>query len=211
MIKNLRVHKRILSFAIAETITLTGLSGCTKKMDCDIEYDHMHKYVSEDGFETYKDSEYEYDSKMHWTHETVKANTEQKQMDQFDLLKIEDNKIALEKATKNDLPYIEYEYRYTKRRFIRVRRHTRVIHYHRKDFTKDSNHQDLTGYVRDVTYQYIGYKIGKDEEGSLQIFSSGLVDNLFDIKDEYPYFKINDYKQKVYSEKYEKAKVKIKK
>lgn len=211
MIKNLKAYKRTLSFLIAGTITLTGLSGCTKKMDCDIEYDHMHKYVSEDGLETYKDSEYEYDNKMHWTNEIIKANKEQKQMDQFDLLKIEDNKIVLEKVTKSDLPYIEYEYKYTKRRFIRVRKHTRVIHSHRKDFTKDPNHQNLTGYVRDVIYQYMGYKIGKDGEGNLQIFSSGLVDNLFDVKDEYPYFKINDYKQKVYSEKYEMAKVKVKK
>lgn len=60
-------------------------------------------------------------------------------------------------------------------------------------------------------FKYRGYKIGKDEDGNLCIFSSGLVDNLLDIKEEYPYFKISDYKEKVYSKKQEKSKGKVKK
>lgn len=211
MIKNLSIRKRIFPFAIAGTITLTSLSGCNKKMDCDIDYDHMHKYVSEEGFITFKDSEYEKDCGMYWTDEVVTANEEQERMDLFDLLKIEDNQNSLEEATKNDFPYIEYEYKYTTRSIIRIGKHTRVIHHHKKAFTKDSNHSNLTGYVREVTYQYMGYKIKKDEDGNLQVFSSGLVDNLFDIKDEYPYFKLDDYKQKIYSKKYQRAKVNVKK
>lgn len=211
MIKNLKIRKQILPFAIAGTITFTSLSGCSKKMDCDIEYNHMHKYVSEEGFETFKESEYEYDCDMNWTNETVEVNEELQRIDQFDLLKIENNEKVLEEATKNDLPYVEYEYKYRKNRVIRVGKNIRVIHYSRKTFTKDPNHTNLTGYVRDVSYRYMGYKIEKDEDGNFQALCSGLVDNLFDIKDEYPYFKLADYKQKVYSKKYERVKTKVKK
>lgn len=107
MIKKLKIRKQILPFALAAT-----LSGCNKKMDCDIDYHHMHKYISEEGFETYKDSEYETDCDMNWTKEIIKPNKEQKEMAKFDLLKIEDNKKALEKDTKNDLPYVVYEYKH---------------------------------------------------------------------------------------------------
>lgn len=211
MIKKLKIRKQILPFALAGTITLTTLSGCNKKMDCDIDYHHMHKYISEEGFETYKDSEYETNCDMNWTKEITKPNKEQKEMAKFDLLKIEDNKKALEKDTKNDLPYVVYEYKHRYSTPIRVGKITTYAWHTSYKLTTDANHSNLTGYVRDVSFKYRGYKIGKDEDGNLCIFSSGLVDNLLDIKEEYPYFKISDYKEKLYSKKQEKPKGKVKK
>ena len=56
---NLKVRKIFVPIALSGTLVVTGLTGCGKKMDCDIEDEHMHKYVSEEGFETYKEGEYE--------------------------------------------------------------------------------------------------------------------------------------------------------
>jgi len=210
LIKKLKIRKQILPFALAGSVTLITLSGCNKTMDCDIDYPHMHKYISEEGFETFKDSEYETDSDMNWTNEITKPNKEQKEMDQFDLLKIEDNRKALEKDTKNDLPHVVYEYKHRYSTPIRVGKITTHAWHTSYKLTTDANHSNLTGYVRDVSFKYRGYKIAKDEEGNLQAFSSGLVDNLFDIEEEYPYFKVSDYKEKIYSKKYEKPKGKVK-
>lgn len=206
MVKKLNLRGKIYPLALVGAITLTTLSDCSQKKTCDIDYNHVHKYINKEGFCAFRNSESEYEGDMRWTEDilmTCMADEYQKEIDQFNFLKIEDNKTVLEKVTKNDLPYIEYEYAHTES--IDDRK------YCVRDFTKDSKHQDLTGYVRDVSYQYRGYKIIKGKDGDLQVFSSKLVDNLSDIKDEYPYFNLDDYKQKVYSEKYKRAKVKVKK
>ena len=72
--KNLKLKKKITSICLlSATITLSSLSGCAKKMDCDIETEHAHKYVSEEGYFMYKDSEYETKDDMTWTDEQIVA------------------------------------------------------------------------------------------------------------------------------------------
>lgn len=51
---------------------------------------------------------------MFWTEETTSPRKELEVMEQFTLIKTEDNLKALEEATKEDLPYTEYEYKYIK-------------------------------------------------------------------------------------------------
>lgn len=204
--KNLKVKKVFVPFALAGTLVVTSLTGCGKKMDCDIEDEHMHKYVSEEGFETYKEGEYEENSGMMWTEETVTPNKQLETISDFDLIRIDENIDALEVATKNDLPYIEYEYVYTYLTPIRVGKITTMVSHTAHDFTTDKEDDRLTGYIRDVNYKYQGYKIGEDKKGESVIIESDLVDDLTDIMDEYPYFKLSDYKQKVYSEKREMEK-----
>ena len=66
-------------------------------MDCDIKTEHAHKYVSEEGYFMYKNSEYETQDDMTWTDETISLNSEITTLDKFNLLKIEDNIDTLEK------------------------------------------------------------------------------------------------------------------
>ena len=175
--KNFKLTKRIASiYLLSTTITLSSLSGCVKKMDCDIQYDHAHKYVSDEGFYMYKDSEYETKDGMSWTNNITYLNNEIETLDKFDLLKIDDNIEALE-----------------------------------EDTSTDKNHSGLTSKVRDVNYKYRAYKIVTTKKGKQKIEESELVDDITTIKDEYPYFKLSDYKEKVYSKQYELGKIMKKK
>lgn len=180
---------------------MTGVIGCDKKMNCNIEEKHVHKYVSEEGFEMYKEGEYKENADMFWTKETKVLNEKLKTLSDFDLIKIEDNLKALENATNNDLPYIEYEYTYTYYVQRKVGKVTISSPHIGKNFTTNSQHSSLTGKIRDVEFKYKGYKIDQDKKGNTIIIESDLVNDLTTIMDEYPYFKLSDYKQKVYSKK----------
>lgn len=208
--KNFKVRKVFVPIALSGTLVVTGLTGCGKKMDCDIEDEHMHKYVSEEGFETYKEGEYEINSDMKWTEDIVIPNKQLEAISDFDLIRADENLDALENATKNDLPYIEYEYKYTYFVPIRVGKSTIMSPRTGRNYTTDPGHSDLTGYIRDVNYKYQGYKIGENKRGKTVIIESDLVDDLTDIMREFPYFRLSDYKQKVYSEKREMEKEFIK-
>ena len=206
--KNFKLTKRIASiYLLSTTITLSSLSGCVKKMDCDIQYDHAHKYVSDEGFYMYKDSEYETKDGMSWTNNITYLNNEIETLDKFDLLKIDDNIEALEEDISKDTPYIEYQYRYTyyKRTQIGKTHVTTTRTSYR--YTTDKNHSGLTGKVRDVNYKYRAYKIVTSKKGKQKIEESELVDDITTIKDEYPYFKLSDYKEKIYSKQYELGKI----
>ncbi len=63
--------------------------------------------------------------------------------------------------------------------------------------------------VRDVYYLYQGYKM-EYVNGKIKLTSSGLVNNLEEIKEEYPYFNLKDYRQKTYSTPYANDKENIK-
>lgn len=206
--KNLNIKKSFIPLALAGTLTATSLTGCNvskvgKIVECNIEDNHIHKYVSEEGFETYKEGEYDENNGMFRTEETTVPNENLKTLSNFDLIKIADNLKALETATKNDLPYTEYEYTYTY--YVPIRSGKVTISSPRTgtNFTTDSQHSNLTGKIRDVEYRYKVYKIGQDKKGNTIIIESALVTDLTDIMDEYPYFKLSDYKQKVYSKKRE--------
>ncbi len=209
--KNFKLTKKIASiYLLSATITLSSLSGCAKKMDCDIETEHAHKYVSEEGYFMYKDSEYETKDDMTWTDETIALNSEIETLDKFDLLKIDDNLEALEEDMSKDIPYIEYQYRYTYYTRMKVgKTHITVPHTGRR-YTTDKDHSRLTGKVRDVNYKYRAYKIVTNKKGKQKLKESELMDDITTIKDEYPYFKLSDYKEKVYSDPYELGKVKEK-
>lgn len=206
--KNLKLTKKITGICLlSTTIAISSLSGCAKKMDCDIETEHAHKYISEEGYFTYKDSEYEIKDDMSWTDEITDMNSEVEALDKFDLIKIDDNLEALEKEMSNDKPYIEYEYSYLYTTFISTGKSLIPISHTGYDYTTDKNYGSLTGYVRDVDYKYRSYKIITTKKGVQKIEESELVDDITTIKDEYPYFKLSDYKEKVYSKPYELGKV----
>lgn len=208
-------HGRIINDEEADLEWLNILAACgisgtvgfklgksRRKMNCAIKKEHLHKYVSEEGFVTYKEGELLENSEMFWTPETIETNEELVLMSKFDLLKIDDNIDALETATKNDLPYKEYEYMYTSHTPVKVGKVTTMISHTHYDFTTDRTDYRVTGNARDVDYKYVGYRIGKNKEGKTALFKSKAVDDLMAIKDKYPYFKISNYKMKVYSDTY---------
>lgn len=210
--KNFKLTKKITSICLlSTTITLSSLSGCAKKMDCDIETEHAHKYVSEEGYFMYKDSEYETKDDMTWTDETIALNSEIETLDKFDLLKIDDNLEALEENMSKDIPYIEYQYRHTYYTHTKVGKTHISTPHTRHRYTTNKDHSRLTGKVRDVNYKYRAYKIVTNKKGKKELKEIELVDDITTIKDEYPYFKLSDYKEKVYSDPYELGKVKEKK
>lgn len=65
--------------------------------------------------------------------------------------------------------------------------------------------------VHGITYKYQAYKLVVNDKGKIEKVASELADDLNDIKDKYPYISLDDYKQKVYSEKRELEKTNIKK
>lgn len=202
--KNMNIRKGAFTAALATTISLMSLTGCTKKMDCDIEAEHAHIYTSDENFLSYGTKEYEHIGDLYWTEEIVPVTDEIEYMEDKDLLKIEENIGALEQDTKNDFPYIEYEYKYTTTTFVSTGKTVIPITTTHRNFTTDENHSRLTGRIRNVEYKYQAYKITTNKKGKKKLVKSDLVDNIEDIMDEYPYFKLKDFKQKVYSEPYEK-------
>lgn len=209
--KKIKINKKMIGI-LSGTFILSSISlnGCNKKIDCDIEIEHAHKYISTEGFSTYKISEYEIQDKLFRQNEYLKITSEIELMNQFNLLKIEDNIDSIIEDTSNDLPHIEYEYQY--RYSI-----TQIISgipitswYNANGFTTDSHHANLTGNIYDIDYQYKAYKIITDEEGNPHLQESEPVDDLLSIKNNYPYFKLDDYKIKIYSDKYKLKKTKEK-
>lgn len=207
----LNITKKLVAVVLSGTTALT-LAGCNKKMDCDVEGIHAHRYVSEAGFEGYLNSEYETEDYgyLSWTDTIGEVNDEVNSMTKFDLLKIEDNLEQIEEDTKNDLPYLEYEYKYSWTTYTRVGKVNVPQTHTSKKFSTNPNVSRATGNVRDVYYKYRGYRVNVNEDGELELEESPLVDSLEDIKDSYPYFKVSDYKQTVKSEKYAKAAQKVK-
>ena len=207
--QNLKLTKKFISICLLSTsITLSSLSGCAKKMDCDIKTEHAHKYVSEEGYFMYKNSEYETQDDMTWTDETISLNSEITTLDKFNLLKIEDNIDTLEKEISKNSPYTEYQYSYPYTTYIRAGKNLIPISNTGYAYTTNKNHdKKLTGKARNVSYKYKAYKIIITEDGTPKIEASELVDDITIIKDEYPYFKLSNYKEKVYSDSYELDKI----
>lgn len=181
-------------------LSFPSIAGCNKKINCDIETKHAHKYISAEDFTTYRISEYETESKLFRQNEYLEITDEIQLMDQFNLLKIEDNIDSIIEDTSKDIPYVEYEYSHVISNSSR--KILTTISYTECDFTSDPTHSNLTGNIRDVDYQYKAYKLTTKENGNFSLQESELVDDLLSIKNEYPYFKLDDYKVKVYSESY---------
>ena len=67
------------------------------------------------------------------------------------------------------------------------------------DWTSDPEDEDLTGETRICHHMFYAYKIVRATDGHLYTKKSPLVDNLLEIRDEYPYI-TEDFIEKVYYE-----------
>ncbi len=196
--KNLKVEKNMLGLACLTLILVTNSFENNLKDNCLIMYDHLHKYTDDNGFNIYKQSEEETIEGFHKTNSIIKKSEEAILIDELNLLKITDNISTLTNIMEKNKDFIQYEYKY--KRYFEVRNNKYII-IDDYSFSNDINHENLTGRIRNVKYKYKAYKI-VDNNGEKELVESPLVDNIIDIKDSYPYFKICTYKVKTYSDPY---------
>lgn len=219
--KNLKIYQKCIAFLSAVAIAST-LTGCAKKMKCNIIYGHAHKYISSTRVTTYRDSEREKIGDLTWTDETTILNQDITDMTKFNLVSIAGNQNYLSEQMEKNIPHTVYQYSYiyfmprttyktsvVNGKIVSTPQTTIVpmIHY---AWTTDENHSGLTGYMKDVTYKYYGYKTYVDDKGKTRVMKSELVDDIFNISREYPYFKLNDFYTEEYSESYKNKSQKIK-
>lgn len=202
--KNIKKGAKLTSLILAILVAGGLATGCTKQMDCEVQLpgnqDHAHVYMTEDGFMTERNSENETIGNSHWTAQYVPATDEINEMGKFGLFKIAENSNELLEQMEGHIPYTEYEYKSSSLMMVGKVPVTTT----RKRWSTDNEHSRLTGEMRDVSYQYYGYRIGTDKKGERILIQSELVDDIFTIANEYPYFKPADYYTNAYSDTYTK-------
>lgn len=156
------------------------------------------------------------------------------------LYSISDNKEYLEYIMQSNQPHVEYEYSYLAEEvdyYIDGRNFTytyspigsrttydadgdpqtefypNIAVYKtvpKTDFTPNSDHEDLTGNIRDVSYKYTTYKVVMDYNGKYTIEKSPSMDELDRLDYTYKYFKVEDLITPIYGDPYE-MNIKVKK
>ena len=194
--------KRALLVAMSAGIAF-GFTGCGKKSDCEITKYHLHRYEKE-GIVRYlpiEDLEY---WGYQWTDTIEYEDESEKGLHEFEkkkgLIRIEDNIEYLKEQEECNTDYIEYRYSYiylmpiphvvkSGKTTITYFTYMPIIHH---SWTSDPEHRRLTGETRVCHHMYVGYRVEKDEKGKLILIESPKVDSIFDIQEDYPYFK-EDY------------------
>lgn len=207
---NLNVKKNLalrgVSLVLAGSLLTCTLSGCSKKVDCDIDRRHAHAYVNDEGFTKYLEKENESSFSYDRTDEYIELSDEEADILKFankkDLLRIEDNEELICNIESENEDYIEYRYSYL---YMMPIPHTvsngktsstyfTYIPMTGYSWTTDKNHSRLTGQQRRCHYVYQAYKIAKNEKGKYVLIPSEYVDSIEELNGEYPYMKENFYK-----------------
>lgn len=196
--------KKFLSLSGVVLVLVGSLTACAKKADCNVIGSHAHLYRDEAGYVRYIDKEYlDYEGYSREDYYVdIKGQEElYRFLDKKDLMKIDDNLELILATQEKNKNFVEYRYAYT---YMLPIPHTEragkyIITYYtyvpvtKYSWTSDPNHSRLTGETRECHYVYVAYKVVQDEDGNYFLFSSDCVDDITDIKEEYPYIK------KVYS------------
>lgn len=189
--------KRILAtgLIIANLVTFTG---CAKTVDCDIEEDHAHYYVSEEDIGRYIVSEKSTVSGLERTEEYVYVTPEEAELLKFmnkkDLYKIDENMDAIKDIEQSNKDYTEYRYMYIYLQPIPIPHPTGksiTISYSYMpvpmySWTTNQN-RNLTGETRVCHHMYYGYRVYQDENGKYKMEKSELVDDISELPPEYQY------------------------
>ncbi len=143
---------KLYASAILGTFLIaSGLFGCEKNVDCDINYDHAHAYSNANGITRYIKSERENVGDFSWTNQTRSLDKDDEKLLKFlnknDLYAFIDNKEYLDLIKSQTQPHIEYEYKYQA---------TVIKHY-------------LDGKDGIITYSSIGMKTHIDYDGDTVI------------------------------------------
>lgn len=194
-----------IAIALVTTSLLASLTGCAKKVNCDITSKHAHLYTNQSGYSRYIDKEYEKYEGYTRNEEYIEISGEEefyKFLDKKDMLRIEDNLDVILEQQANNVDYMEYRYRYIFMQPIPhiMRSGKSTITYFtympspRYSWTTDESRDGLTGESRLCHYVYTAYKIEKDEDGKFVLIPSEEVDDITTVMDEYPYIKQKYYK-----------------
>ena len=193
-IKNVTFGEKIREFLKSKFKLVHLFSDCNERSY------HLHKYVK-DGLVRYFPKEKLNYRGYKWTDEYVFVSRDEEELVNFEqrkgLIKIDDNidYLNVERESKED--FVEYEYEYTETwttmnpvTIGKTTTYYPVFHEEtREDWTDNPNHSDLTGLARTGHHMYVAYKVERNERGKLTLVESPQVENLMDIKDEYPYIK----------------------
>lgn len=207
---NLNVRKNLalrgVSLVLAGSLLTCTLSGCSKKVDCDINERHVHAYVNDEGFTKYLEKEnesyYGYNRRDDYIDITKEDSEFFKYLNKEYLLRIEDNQEQIGIIESNNEDFIEYRYRYT---YMMAIPHTvsngkststyfTYVPMTGYSWTTNKDHSRLTGEQRRCHYVYRAYKIEKDEKGKYALIPSEYVDSIEDLNGEYPYIKETFFK-----------------
>lgn len=192
------VKMRGIPLALAVSILATGLTGCGKKAECEVEGNHAHLYTNEEGFNTYYIKEYlnynGYDRQDEYISLEDKDVELYKFLDKKDLIGLVDNLDLVLCQQEQNQDYIEYRYSYNKKvtRLVgKVPVRRTVTRY---SWTSDPNHAGLTGETRVCHYVYQGFNVYKDEYGKYVVIPSEYVDDINELVGNYTYIKQAFYK-----------------
>ncbi len=190
MKKSLKQLKLILM-----CLPLTLTNGCAKS-DCNLGDDHVHLYTK-NGYVKYQQSEILSDWGYKWSEEYYYLNHKdielQNFLDKKNLLVTELNIDKIQKVQSSRTDYIEYEYEYED--YDTVTRYDwdlgeyvqKRVSVTKTDWTTDENHWFKTGNKRLCHPMYQACKVEKNEKGKYTLIRSEYVDDVLEIKDEYPY------------------------
>ncbi len=210
MKKNLLKTKLLLLYF---GLSLYSITGCAKDMDCNIDTEHVHQYVNDEGLKKYISGEKEYVGDFYWTDKYTSNSTIINEVSKNNLCLASQNIDYINSIMSN----------YTKKREAWINSYVYGSYYgygYHYDFNSGDyvfNYGLTTGYhweyewqdipldkytenkVRDITYEFKFYKI--DENGNLvsKNFKTFTID---DIEEGYNYFNEKDFVQKYTSDSY---------
>lgn len=176
--------------------TVFSTSACAKVVNCDINEEHSHNYINEEGYIWELESEREFVESFYRTDDyrsiAEEDNKRLREIYMYDLLRISDNLDKLLQLESSLYDYKQYEYSYTERQLFMVGKTaaSRLVTYY--DYTNDKEAEDLTGNERIVTHKFIGYKFIKNDKGKLEMIKSDPMDTIEELVDAgYEYVRYN--------------------
>lgn len=192
------IELRGVPLTLAATILVTGLSGCSKKAECDVDNEHAHLYINEGGYIAWYDKEYlEYDGYTRQD-EYIPLDEDNSELIKFldkkDLISLDDNLDVILSETEKNHDFVEYRYSYREKITRWVGKVPMKRWVTRYSWTRDANHDDLTGEVRTCHYVYQGCNVYKDDSNKYVVIPSDEVDDIKDLIGNYKYVRKNYYK-----------------
>lgn len=209
------LKKKILLMSLYGSIQLTSLTGCSNEMECNIENEHIHQYITDDNLKKYISGEKEYKNGFHWTNIYTTNPEIINNVCKNDLCIVSENidyinQVISNYPTKREAyikeyiygPYYGYGYCYgynpITENYEYGFQYGLIYGYHYESSWKEIPlNEYVTETVRDYTYDFKFYKI--DEDGNL---ISKNFENLDDIEEGYDYFINYNFVQKHISNSY---------
>ncbi len=202
--KNLKINamRSVLAFMLVSI----PVTACGKVVDCDVEGTHAHVYTNDDGYVKFIEDEHETVKGFTRTDVSIELTKEDQELYEFlnskGLLSINDNLDILIDEKLNNQDYLEYRYSYIYMQPIpHIRSNGKTtttsftyIPVPRYSWTSNENHGNKTGETRVAHYVYRAYKVVVDDNGKYKLVASDYVDDIRDIMEEYPYFKLDHSK-----------------